>query len=104
MQCGTFIGKQTVKIGFMRKIHFPGINDLRFSCVNLQGTQLAVAAQALVKQRLLFLDEPGFEQKRTQFACRLDPVIRRDCLSIDASSGVRRCDITRLRIFTLLPI
>ena len=73
MQCGTFVGKQTVKIRFMRKIHFPGINDLRFSRVNLQGTQLAVAAQAFVKQRLLFLDEPGFEQKRAQFTCRLDP-------------------------------
>ena len=57
----------------MRKIDVAGVNHLRLTVADLQGTKLTVAAKALIKERLLLFYQPGLQQQRTHFSRRLKP-------------------------------
>ncbi len=57
----------------MGEIDLAGVNDLRLAVGDLQGAELAVAAQALIEERLLLFYQPGFQQQRAHFSRRLEP-------------------------------
>ena len=67
------MGKQAKQIGCMGEINISCVDNLNSSVCELQGAKLTIAPQSFIKQRLLFFDQPRFQQQGTNFSRRTNP-------------------------------